>query len=50
VLYTGIVLLETKEFVKRSPVWRLWLAGLVIVGTLVVANNLWVGVRVLTGG
>lgn len=50
VLYTGVVLLESRAFVKRTPGWRLWLSGLVIAGTLVVANNILVGVRVLLRG
>jgi len=47
VLYTGVVLLEAREFIQRTPGWRLWLSGLVVAGTLVVANNLLVGIRVL---
>jgi hypothetical protein len=50
VLYAGIVLLEAREFVKRTPGWRLWLSGLVVAGTLVVTNNLLVGTRVLLRG
>jgi len=50
VLYAGIVLLEAREFVQKTPGWRLWLSGLVVAGILVVANNLLVGVRVLLRG
>jgi len=50
VLYTGIVLLEARAVVQRTPGWRLWLSGVVIVGVLVVANNLLVGIRVLLRG
>lgn len=47
VLYTGVVLLETRSVVERVPWWRVWLSGLVILGVLVVLNNLLVGIVAL---
>lgn len=47
VLYVGVVLLEYREVVERAPGWRLWLSGVVVLGVLVVLNNLAVGVLAL---
>jgi hypothetical protein len=47
VLYVGVVLLEYREVVERVPGWRLWLSGVVVLGVLVVLNNLAVGVLAL---
>lgn len=47
VLYVGIILLEYRDIVKTVPGWRLWLSGIVVVGILVVINNLAVGIHAL---
>jgi hypothetical protein len=47
VLYVGVILLEYHTLVQRVPWWRFWLSGMVVVGILVVVNNLAVGIRVL---
>lgn len=48
VLYAAVVLLELQPVVKRVPWWRGWLAGLVLLGVLVVLNNLLVGIVALS--
>jgi hypothetical protein len=40
VLYAGVVLLACRPVVERVPGWRLWLAGVVGAGLVVVATNL----------
>jgi hypothetical protein len=48
VLYAGVVLVECRSLVQRVPGWRLWFAGVVTAGWLVVVNNLAVGFAVMT--
>jgi len=47
VLYAGVVLLACRDLVERVPGWRLWFAGVVAAGMLVVANNTAVGLAAL---
>lgn len=47
VLYAGVVLLACKRIVKTVPGWRFWLSAVVVLGVLVVLNNLTVGLIAL---
>ena len=47
VLYAGVVLLACRSIVESVPGWRVWLYGTVVVGWLVVVNNLAVGFTAL---
>ncbi len=47
VLYAGLVLLACRSIVEDVPGWRLWLVGTVVVGWLVVVNNLAIGLAAL---
>jgi hypothetical protein len=47
VLYVGIILLEYRDIVQTVPGWRLWLSAMVVLGILVVVNNLSVGIYAL---
>jgi len=44
VLYVGVVLLECQSVVERVPGWQVWFGGVVVVGWLVVVNNLAIGI------
>ena len=41
-LVAGLVLLEYQAVVERVPLWRLWFAGVLTVGSAVVLGNLYV--------
>ncbi|WP_262175248.1 DUF5658 family protein [Haloarcula laminariae] len=43
-LVVGLTLVRYRAAVERLPRWRLWLGGLIGVGTVVVALNLYVAV------
>jgi hypothetical protein len=47
VLYAGVVLLACQNSVEKVPWWRFWLSSVVLLGVLVVINNLAVGVLTL---
>jgi len=47
VLYAGVVLLACQESVENVPGWRFWLSSVVLLGVVVVVNNLAVGVLAL---
>jgi len=47
VLYVGVALLTYRGVVQQVPGWRLWLSGVVVLGVLVVLNNLAVGIAAL---
>ncbi|MFC7072708.1 DUF5658 family protein [Halovenus rubra] len=48
VLYVGVILLEYRNLVQRTPGWRLWLVGVVVLGVVIVLNNLIVGIIALS--
>lgn len=41
-LYVGVVLLELRDFVERTPGWRPWLTGVVALGALTSLGNVYV--------
>jgi hypothetical protein len=47
VLYAGVVLLACQNSVEKVPWWRFWLSSVVLLGVVVVINNLVVGVLTL---
>lgn len=47
VLYVGVVLLACRSIVEEVPGWRFWMLGTVVIGWLVVVNNLAVGLAAM---
>ena len=48
VALAGGLLLSCREFVESVPGWRIWFLGILGLGSLIVVNNVYVGVAALT--